>query len=340
MTNYDEHPRYIPVIKWQEWEKKALENIDPALIQRVLPCIEVRDSKQHKNLFHNLLTIWPYEVLVDYANPAGALTSKRLSELTDFLTLAVQEAMPVTPVFGPAEMVGMGKKLKGLISKLPAVALRMRMDNLTFSKDQLSLTKDGFDVLNAEQLPSSLIIDLGVSPSTWSSIEIEAFGDALKELKKLEFQSIHLLSGAFPASLASVKTGMGTFPRQDWAFWETVNAKVPELQVGFSDYGTLSPEWNEVVLGSPRSNSVAIRYTRDDNWLILRAGGKTKADSIAISQLLVSNHAKDFKGAPYSFGDKLIAERADPTITRKRCGHYHITEAWTHHIAHVLKEQY
>ncbi|MNY22216.1 hypothetical protein D3C86_1558120 [compost metagenome] len=152
---------------------------------------------------------------------------------------------------------------------------------------------------------------------------------------------MHLISGAYPASLASVKTGSANFKRSDWAFWNDVNAIVPDLTIGFGDYGTLSPEWTEETL-ELRSNRIAIRYTRDSNWLILRADGKTTSDSIAISEILVNNYSSDFKGATYSFGDLIRSERADPNfpIKKKRCGHYHITESWSHHIAYVIKEQY
>ncbi|WP_241090483.1 beta family protein [Pseudomonas viridiflava] len=124
-------------------------------------------------------------------------------------------------------------------------------------------------------------------------------------------------------------------------FWYDVNANVPNLGLGFGDYGTLSPEWTEEIL-ERRSNRIAIRYTRGVDWLILRADGKTTNDSIAISEILVNTYPKDFKGAPYSFGDQILSDRADPTVPvkKKRCGHYHITEGWSHHIAYVLKEQY
>jgi hypothetical protein len=72
------------------------------------------------------------------------------------------------------------------------------------------------------------------------------------------------------------------------------------------------------------------------------AGWRGIRNSIALSEILVNTYAGDFKGATYSFGDRLIEERADPNLPakKKRCGHYHITEAWSHHIAYVLKEQY
>lgn len=341
MAKFPDHPHYIPIIKWQSWEQKALDQVDPALRARVRPCIEVRTSSQHSNLMSKLQKIWPHEVLVDYANPSGQLTHTRQGELLDFLQHAVQQKLPVSPVLGPSYLGSMGTKFIKLAVDLPSVTIRLRLSTLSVPADKLQLAQGAFASLKASGIRSALIVDLGVSPKDWQPAEIASFGQDLRSLAAIGYESIHVVSGAYPASLASVKTGTANFKRCDWLFWSDVNSNVPDLTIGFGDYGTLSPEWTEQVL-ERRSNRIALRYTRDDNWLILRAGGKTTGDSIAISEILVNNYPKDFKGPGYSFGDLLLSERADPNfpVKKKRCGHYHITEAWSHHIAYVLKEQY
>ncbi|GMQ54955.1 beta family protein [Halopseudomonas aestusnigri] len=341
MAKFPAHPPYIPVIKWQGYEQRALENVDAALISRVWPCVEVRTSKQHLNLMESLVKIWPHEVLVDYANPSGAMTHVRLGELLDFMQYAVQAKLPVSPVLGPSFVIGAGGRFLKLAAALPSVAVRLRVGALTVSGDMQQLAKDACDHLKANGISSSLIVDLGVSPEEWTLAEATRLGQDLQALAVIDYKSVHLISGAYPASLASVKTGMATFKRNDWSLWHDVNAVAPGFNLGFGDYGTLSPEWTEEIL-QRRGRRIAIRYTRDSDWLILRADGNTTSDSIAISEILVNTYANDFKGASYSFGDTLIEERADPNLPRKkkRCGHYHITEAWSHHIAYVLKEQY
>ena len=338
MAKFNDYPRYIPVLKWQDWEQRALEKIDPTLLERVLPCIEVRTKKQHENLLSNVQTIWSNDVLVDYSNPSGDLTGGRLKQLMAFLSYASVESLPVAPVLSPGDVIGMKKPLKAMLVNLRSVAVRLRLNTLTVSAAQLQLVRDAYVELQAANIAPTLIIDFGVSPNSWEESEVVQLGIALNEINSIGFDSVHLLSGAYPASLASVKTGVARFDRNDWAFWMAVNSEVPELTVGYADYGTLSPEWTEDVL-IRRGTRAVIRYTRDDDWLILRADGNKISDSEAISTILVSAYAKDFKGAGYSFGDDLIEERADPA-SPSRCGHYHITEGWSHHIAHVLKEQY
>ncbi|MBI6906798.1 hypothetical protein JET67_00390 [Pseudomonas palleroniana] len=125
-TKYPKHPRYIPVIKWQSWEQKALQKVEGAIRPRMLPCIEVRTSKQHLNLLKNLNKVWPYDALVDYADPKGRLTPVRTGELLSFMKFAVDERWPVTPVVSPADVIATGKPFLGFATMLGKVAVRLR----------------------------------------------------------------------------------------------------------------------------------------------------------------------------------------------------------------------
>lgn len=340
-TKYPNHPRYIPIIKWQSWEQRALQQVKDDIRPHLQPCIEVRTSKQHVNLSVKFKKVWASDALVDYADPKGRLTPARTGELLDFMKLAVDEQLPITPVLSPVDVTAMGKPFMDLAAKLGSVAVRLRIDSLIVTAADVAITTKAFSDLQAANITSSLIIDLGVSPFEWEATHVDGFVGAIAPLHEIGFNTLHLTSGAYPGSLASVKTGVASFDRKDWKFWKAVNAKAPALMMGYGDYGTLSPVWTEDIL-ELRSSRIAIRYTREDDWLILRAGGKKAEDSVAISAILVNNYKVHFKGTGYSYGDDLLEERADPAIPlhKKHCGHYHITEGWSHHIAYVLKEQY
>ena len=60
-------------------------------------------------------------------------------------------------------------------------------------------------------------------------------------------------------------------------------------------------------------------------------------DRVALSSC---NRPASFKGREYSYGDELIADRANPAIKKKNAGLFHFTEGWCHHLATVIKEQY
>lgn len=331
---------YIPIIKWQQYEKKALENVDTSLRNRLLPCIEVRDSSQHTNLIKTLVSVWPQKALIDYSNPKGKLTPTRESELISFIDFAIENKLPIIPVFNQNYLHSINTAFLDKLKKIPYVVIRLRLDKLLVETNDVVNTHKTIDILNKANIQHSLIIDLGVSPNKWINTDLDNFLLSIKPLENLQSLWIHLISGSYPSSLASVKTGVANFDRRDWAFWSDIKNHSEANNFGYGDYGILSPEWTEETLNL-RSNRLAIRYTREHDWLILRADGKKTDDSIAISSLLVNVYGADFKGRGYSFGDDLLSDRADPSIPvrKKKCGHYHITEGWSHHIAYVLKEQ-
>jgi hypothetical protein len=340
-THHPDHPFYMPIIKWQQWEQKALANLGH-IKSEILPCIEVRDSSQHANLLTNFAKVWSTQALIDYANPSGVLTGQRRVELSTFLRKAHQESYPVIPVVNPLDIETLQvPTFMSLIQKFGEVAFRVRLDRYDMSDEDYLNIHDAQQTLKEANCDSILLVDLGVTPNSWSKDNILMLLGTIRRLKLLSFKTLHFASGAFPESLASVKTGHATFARNDWMLWKALNVAEPSLRLGYSDYGVLSPNWTEEVL-IRMSQKVAIRYATENEWLILRADAKTTEESIAISQILVTAHQQSFKGASYSFGDKLIADRADPSIPEslKKCGHYHITEAWSHHISFVVKDQY
>ena len=55
---FPNHPYYIPIIKWQSWEQRALLQTRGDVKPYVRPCIEVRHSNQHSSLVGNFQTAW------------------------------------------------------------------------------------------------------------------------------------------------------------------------------------------------------------------------------------------------------------------------------------------
>ena len=339
-TQYSEFPQYVPIVKWQKWERLALQNIDSAVAPRVLPCIEVRDSKQHAAMLSEYATTWTRPALVDYANPHGDLPTTRANELIDFLQHAPGSAALASPVISPLVAPVVFPAIRPHLGKRK-VTVRVRLASLDKAAGALTaLTTAMTKVPGLASTTHRLIVDLGETPAGAGSAEAAVLASELAKMKALGFTDLHLASGAFPESLMAIN-GAGSVDRRDWTFWTHVAAAAPTLHAGFSDYGPLTPKWDEGILARRGSRSI-IRYALDDKWRIIRAATNSKADSIAISSLMVNVYGSEFKGAAFSFGDLLIAERTDPTIalSSKRCGHYHIAEFWSHHIAHVVKLQY
>jgi hypothetical protein len=269
------------------------------------------------------------------------LSGVRLAEFRDFLKIAKTNSYSIVPTLSPNDLNNLSTPDLNLLVSFGEVAIREKISGFSLSADQEIQLKAAIQKINsADNCGTRVLIDKGQAPETWTQANCTQLANAIDQINDVGIKSIHLLSGAYPESLTTVKTGMAEFARNDWALWKDIN-NICTSNVGFCDYGILNPYWTEETL-ELRGQRLAIRYTRDLDWLILRADGKTRDHSIAISQILVNVYSSDFKGAPYSYGDQLLEERADPTFPDKdkKCGHYHITEGWSHHIAFVVKQQY
>ena len=338
-AQYANYPQYVPIVKWQKWERLALKKTDPADALRVLPCIEVRDSSQHKHALSDYSDTWSLPALVDYANPLGHLPPGRAAELGQFLKTVKGSAAYASPVLNPAVAPLVFPSIKSALGHRK-ITLRVRLNNIGQAAGHLNALKIALAAPGVAAATNRLIVDLGATPVGIGATEAAALAVELKNMKALGFEYLHLASGAFPDSLMHINSA-GTVDRRDWAFWTQVAAADPTLLAGYSDYGPLTPNWTEQLL-QRRGNRSVIRYALDDKWRVIRAATNTTNDSIAISTLMVTTYGHEFKGAPFSYGDRLIEERADPhvPVAKKHCGHYHITEFWNHHIAQVVKLQY
>lgn len=334
------YPKYLPIIKWQKWEQKALSEIG-AIKSEFTPCLEVRDSSQHINLMRSFSDVWGAEALVDYANPHGNLTTTRRTELCEFLTSPASRAHTIIPVVNPLDAASLNcPNLLASIRQVREVAFRLRIEGIDISVGRIKQVADALTELNGVCEVTRLIVDGNRTPKAWDRTDLKKLILSIQSMKALGFNDVHYASGSYPPSLAGI-IGEASFPRLDWALWQQMKHDAPDLHLGYSDYGTVQPEWTEEIL-KKYARSVAIRYTIKDSWLIVRGNSKTKQESIAISTLFTKLFGTDFKGDAYSYGDWLIAHRADPNVPEKHknCGHYHITEAWAHHIAFVVKDQY
>lgn len=337
---YAMYPQYIPILKWQKNEQRALQHVYPDAAPRVLPCIEVRDSSQHKTLLSNLNSVWKAASLVDYSNPEGNLTPARLAELVDFLKLGTGSSVLASPVLSPYVTAKSLSTVAGLLGNRK-ITLRLRLDDPTKAGNHQYAIEKFMKTPGVGVHVDRLIVDLRITPNgNPSQAELNTFTHALHAMKGVGIPNLHLASGAFPASLQGIE-GMHEIQRRDWELWQNAAAASPQTLIGYSDYGPLTPEWKEEVLTKRGGRSV-IRYALEDRWRILRAASNTTDDSIAISELMTTTYAAGLKPRNYSFGDQLIHDRADPAVPDKdkKSGQYHITEYWSHHIAFVVKDQY
>lgn len=337
-TKSVELKQYIPIIKWQQNERLALRFLEDDIKQHVLPCLEIRSPDQHIKLMECFEEVWNAPAIIDYANPQGFLTIERIGELREFLKHARDNEHPVIPALNPMDLsIYSNTNLIKSVLKHEKIALRLRVNDFQITGENIAHCKKANEVFVEKN--KTLILDFGNAPQEEDSVDFSDLDSKIKILRSEGLKNIHIVSGAFPNDLSSVKNGPKEFARHDLQFWRDMQSRHPKVNLGYGDYGILSPGWTEEIL-KRRGSRVAIRYTCDEFWFVLRGANAKKSESIALSELLLTAYEDYFKGADYSWGDKIIADRANQELKDKdkKSGGYHFAEAWNHHITFVVKE--
>lgn len=125
-----------------------------------------------------------------------------------------------------------------------------------------------------------------------------------------EWRSFIIASGAFPQNLTKCKLDEPNFlPRFDWQNWlQYGKEKGLVRSPTFADYTIRNPIFDEA---SQYLNSTpSIKYTLDNDWLILKGKMHRYEHYLANAKLLVEDMTDTFRGEKFSWGDKNIADKA------------------------------
>ena len=168
------------------------------------------------------------------------------------------------------------------------------------------------------------------------------FSQTLPNVSK--WRSFIFASGAFPKDLSQCRIDEeNLLTRIDWQNWKnlTINKELRRKPT-FSDYTIQYPVYQDITQFFPPTTS--IKYTLEDEWLIMK-GQKQKYDKyLASAALLVEDNR--FYGEGFSYGDAYISVKARhfPTYIRnpliKGTGS---TESWlkagiNHHLTVVAHQ--
>ncbi|HEY0010322.1 MAG TPA: beta family protein [Candidatus Paceibacterota bacterium] len=147
-----------------------------------------------------------------------------------------------------------------------------------------------------------------------------------------EWRNIIFGATAFPKDLSDIQSGTNTIPRSEWATWKKITAEANMAGVKFADYAISHPQ---IVIMDPRimTMSANIRYTTDEDWMILKGRGVKKhgfGQFTEHCETLIKSTA--YKGESFSAGDKIIKECSlkklgpgNATVWRKVGVNHHLT---------------
>lgn len=336
-----EKPAYIPILKWQYCEQRALLGLNSDVQQKILPCIEIREKKSHKNFLQTYSKHWNQAALFDYSDPSGLLDPNRESQFSQTILLCKKRALPLLPVINPSDSICQANN--SFIEKFVSggkVFLRPRM-----KLDELNQLLNNYLLPVIARCKSAgigvgILADLGCTPA-FDEKNLDGLNAFLRVLSTQDIDDLYLASGAYPGTLTSIGQGVGAVPRNDWILWHSVKETLHDITLGYSDYASVCPNWTEEVI--IKNGPLAIRYATHDSWIIVRGGNeKSTQEAIALSKIFFAVH-NTIESKEFSVGNRNLYNKANDSIPMryKRCSAAdHVWEALDHHISYVIKRQY
>jgi len=292
------HTRYIPCLRWKRGEYEAVFRLLAPTRRIFTPLIEVPEIG------------WDFEDETPNERMAGGIHP--VSFVFDGLRQRMCSAVPVT---GLDRDNAYQREIRKVVNKSKSgICLRIKIEQAA----KVSLKDDVDSLLSRLNIKSEscdLIIDLGAP----NFIPLEGFSMAIQRIvSKLpylnDWRTFTILGTSFPDTMAGIKLGVQIIPRYEWQLYKKVvnNFKKVNFRIPtFGDYGISHPKVIEQDMRMLKP-SVAIRYTIDNGWYIVK--GKNYKDYGLKQYHELSRQvlgSKYFFGTAFSWGDKYIQECAN-----------------------------
>ncbi len=98
-----------------------------------------------------------------------------------------------------------------------------------------------------------------------------------------QWRSVSLNSWSAPRDYGAVPHGRSLVPRKDWHLWSQV-APTVQFPLDYSDMGHLHPSLEEPPGYVMATATVSVRYTIDDNWIVIKGVRTTGPNGIQMTQ--------------------------------------------------------
>ena len=315
---------YVPVLKVKRGEKKALTELSPAVKDRMTPLLEIVErvpSKaptvgQHLNTAFAKLagSVAPFSrCFLDAREiePDGEAAAAEVFER------AAADGITYTPVTGLTRSADVAPALQHR-----ANGLALRLTREEFEAGQIALRLPGFvdqHQLNPGEI--DLIVDLGAVDEMIAP-GVHALAEAfLSEVPDHSvWRTLTVSACAFPLSLGGVDPhSHDLVERAEWLAWRQGlyerRQSLPRLPT-YSDCAIQHPAGVEGFDPRFMAVSAAIRYTLDEDWLLIKGESSRRTlPSVQFPQLamqLVYGHLRQhFAGSQHCAGCTSIKAAAD-----------------------------
>ncbi len=342
-----ERLHYTPVLKVKRAEKTALAKIAPPLMARIVPLMEIVERKVEKTVKAHLDTAFAgladglgfYErCLLDAREiaPDGAAAAASAFDR------AAKAGLRFVPVTGISRTADVGPALAN-----QSKGLALRVTRAEFEAGGLAARIDGF--LGTHHLDpgaTDLVVDLGALDGFIAEGVANLAGEFLAAVPAhAAWRTFTIVGCAFPKSMGIVeRNGYAIVERAEWKAWRgSLHARRHELArlPAFGDCAIQHPLGVEGFDPKTMQASAAVRYTLEEDWLLIKGQGTRRARPSmqfpTLARRLVSGDRKGhYRGSSHCAGCEGIRDAAQGA---PRLGS---PEAWrrlgtVHHITTVVQ---
>lgn len=319
---------YVPILKWKRAEQGALKELSEGRKKSVQPLIEIVPPKQDDKK----------PASEAFAEMVATFTNDRTKEIPKEILLAWGEDpifIDLTPIYPLSlKQTGVREIVKNsILLRLKPVPVINLVDEPEYQHSAVTASQEAgnglclrITVADLKDLESTnsyieeILHELNLDPASVDLlIDIKEVNDELtygqsvlnsQQLTRLnDWRSFIFANGTFPQDMTEQsKEDLNIIPRREWINWKRQQASEKVLRKPiFADYAIRYPIYNETVLNFP--GTASLKYTHQDNWLIMKGEVRRFDQYLAHAALLVAQDY--FYGQDFSAGDKYIKEKAD-----------------------------
>ena len=314
---------YVPVLKLKRAEKKALTRVAPRLRQHVVPLLEIVERTSAPSIDRHLSTSFRdlASSLTGYPRcllDAREIESDGTSAAHDAFNRALTSGISFTPVTGISRTVDLSPAIA--FGSINGIGLRLTRPE--FENGNLAVRVNRFMSVNG-LTPDlvDLIVDLGpVDDLIIAGIVAltRAFLGAIPD--KRQWRTLTVSASAFPLSMGVVnRHSSARIERSEWLAWRNglfAQRATLERLPTFSDCAIQHPVGVENFDFRTMQVSATIRYTSDDDWLLIK-GESTRVSRPSIqfpilaTKLVYGQLQSAFEETHHCYACQMVKDSAD-----------------------------
>jgi hypothetical protein len=347
----ESNKRYMPILKTKKGEWEALRHIDDSDWDPIFPLIECTTlilTTQQAAADHLNKHIEKLADAFEKANANqrvfGIDTSGLLPTLAKKTKLLVfvcrkltQRGLKVAPCILPESSIESPGEVAAL-GQYGDVILRIAVGACLPSQIP-QIIADAWKALGNRHVRLHVLLDMhDLAGGDTLAIAASRKPYAAAALGANRAHSVTLAGGAFPFFLTGIPQGQTKIDRLEWLVWRDLAQTADFAGLQFGDYTVTNPRPLEVLDPTKMNASAAIRYAREDHWVLFKAGVAKKYgynQYNTLSKLLITDTC--YSGKDFSYGDDRYHYHAQPGAKSGSLWTWR-RDATSHHMVFTARE--